>query len=112
MATNAAPVVEYLATARIGEKGQLTVPKEYRDELGLETGAPMTVLRVGDGLILMPEQARFRALCEAISSALEGGRVTESKLQATLPEARRRVFARHYPRLAGEKAPAKKTRRR
>lgn len=112
MATDAALLVEYLATARIGEKGQLTVPKEYRNELGLETGAPMTVLRVGDGLILMPEQARFSALCEAITSALEGGGITESNLQATLPEARRRVFARRYPRLAGEKAPARKSRRR
>jgi AbrB family looped-hinge helix DNA binding protein len=112
MAADVAPLVEYLATARIGEKGQLTVPKEYRDEMGLETGAPMTVLRVGDGLILMPEQARFRALCEAIGSALEGGGISESALQATLPEARQRVFARRYPRLTGEKAPARKTRRR
>ena len=110
MTTNTAPVVEYLATARIGERGQLTVPKEYRDELGLAPGAPMTVLRVGDGLILMPEQARFRALCEAIGSALEGGGITESALQATLPEARRRVFDRRYPRLAGEKSSAGKTR--
>jgi AbrB family looped-hinge helix DNA binding protein len=111
MATDAAPLVEYLATARIGEKGQLTVPKEYRDELGLETGSPMTVLRVGDGLILMPEQARFRALCEAVSAALEGGGITESALQATLPEARRRVFARRYPRLARQETAAKKPRR-
>lgn len=97
MAKKAAPTVEYLATSRIGEKGQLTVPKEYRDELGLAPGASMTVLRVGDGLVLMPEQARFRALCDAISSALEGGGVTDVDLQATLPEARRRVFARRYP---------------
>lgn len=34
----------------------------------------MAVLRVGDGLILMSEQARFRRLCEAIGSALEGAR--------------------------------------
>ena len=37
----AAPA-EYLATTRIGEKGQLTVPKGYRDQLGLDAGAPVT----------------------------------------------------------------------
>jgi hypothetical protein len=27
--------LEYLATTRIGEKGQLTVPKQFREDLGL-----------------------------------------------------------------------------
>ena len=112
MAINITPIVEYLATTRIGEKGQLTVPKEYRDELGLEPGAPMAVLRVGEGLILMPEQARFRTLCESISSALEGAGVTEADLQATLPEARQRVFARRYPKAAKAEAATKKAKRR
>ena len=39
--------VEYVAHTRIGEKGQLTIPKQYRDELGLDTGAPVAVLRIG-----------------------------------------------------------------
>ena len=93
-------LVEYLATSRIGEKGQLTVPKEYRDAMGLEPGAPVAVLRVGDGLILMPEHARFNQLCDSISAALEGAGLTEAEIQATLPEARQRIFARHYPKLA------------
>lgn len=29
------PTVEYLTTTKIGEKGQLTVPKEFREDLGL-----------------------------------------------------------------------------
>ncbi len=31
--------LEYLATTKIGEKGQLTVPKQFRKDLGLGTGA-------------------------------------------------------------------------
>ena len=92
--------VEFVATTRIGEKGQLTVPKEYRDQLGLERGAPVAVLRIGDGLILIPEQIRFRRLCESISSALASRHVTGADLQASLPRARERVFARRYPGLA------------
>lgn len=96
------PLVEYLTTARLGEKGQMTVPKEYREALGLETGAPVTVLRVGDGLILMPEQARFQHLCDALASAFEGVAVTEAALQSTLDESRRQVVRRRYPNLIGE----------
>ena len=52
------PLLEYLTTTMIGEKGQLTVPKQFREDLGLEAGAPFAVLRLGDGLILLPEQLR------------------------------------------------------
>ena len=92
--------VEYLANTRIGEKGQLTIPKQYRDELGLDAGASVAVLRVGEGLMLIPEQNRFRILCESIASVFERRQVTPTDSLETLPEARRRVFARRYPELA------------
>ena len=101
------PSVEYLATTRIGEKGQLTVPKEYRDRLGLDPGAPMTVLRVGDGLILIPERTRFRRLCQSIACLLESRGVTPADLQATLPQARQRIFVRRYPQVARKAQPAR-----
>jgi AbrB family looped-hinge helix DNA binding protein len=94
--------VEYVANSRIGEKGQLTIPKQYRDELGLETGAPIAVLRVGEALILVPEQDRFRALCESITAAFERQKVGPAELLETLPAARGRVFTRRYPELAGQ----------
>src|SRR5580692_10129812 len=101
MSTSRQPQVEYVAHTRIGEKGQLTIPKQYRDELGLDTGAPVAVLRIGEGLILIPEQNRFRILCDSIASALESRSLSPADLLDTLPEARQRVFARRYPTLAG-----------
>src|ERR1700691_6540515 len=92
--------VEYMAHTRIGEKGQLTIPKQYRDEFGLEAGAPVAVLRIGGGLMLIPEQARFQALCESIASVLERRKLTASDLVDSLPAAGRRVFARRYPAVA------------
>ncbi len=93
--------VEYVANTRIGEKGQLTIPKQYRDEMGLDAGAPVAVLRAGEALILIPEQDRFRVLCESITAVLEGRRLAPEDLLKTLPEARRRVFVRRYPELSG-----------
>lgn len=92
--------IEYLATTKIGEKGQLTVPKQFRQDLGLGTGAPFAVLRLGDGLILLPEQRRFEQLCEQVSARLTATGATAGDLLATLPDARNRVYSRKYGKKA------------
>ena len=92
-------LVEYLATTRIGERGTMTLPKDYRDALNLETGAALTVLRIGDGLMLIPEQRRFDELCNSIAGKLEHAGVSEAALQGTLPEVRERLARKHYPEL-------------
>jgi AbrB family looped-hinge helix DNA binding protein len=89
--------IEYLVTTRIGEKGQLTVPKQFREDLGLGTGAPFAVLRMGDALLLLPEQQRFERLCRQISKTLADAGITQETVLASLPEARKRVFERRYP---------------
>ena len=99
--------IEYLTTTKIGEKGQLTVPKEFRRDLGLGTGAPFAVLRLGDGLILLPEQRRFEQLCQQVSARLTANGVTSQDLLATLPGARDRVYAQQY----GKSAPSKRRQR-
>ena len=104
------PTLEYLTTTKIGEKGQLTVPKQFRDDLGLGNGAPFAVLRLGDGLILLPEQQRFEHLCREISLRLTAAGVTSEKLLATLPEARAHVFARRYGRRTSNKATQRRPR--
>lgn len=89
-------VLEYLTTTKIGEKGQLTVPKQFREDLGLGTGAPFAVLRLGEGLILLPEQQRFDALCEQVSSALTAAGVTPKAVLGTLPQTRQRIYERRH----------------
>lgn len=110
---NRVSTLEYLTTTRIGEKGQLTVPKQFRDDLGLGNGAPFAVLRMGDGLILLPEQQRFEHLCRQVSSSLTAAGVNSEQLLATLSEARKRVYARHYgKKLAPHASPPHSSRRR
>jgi AbrB family looped-hinge helix DNA binding protein len=106
------PLLEYLTTTRIGEKGQLTVPKQFREDLGLSAGAPFAVLRMGDGLILLPEQQRFDQLCAQISDSLTAGGLASEAVLATLPEARKRVYARHYGSAVISGAPASAARRK
>ena len=92
--------LEYLTTTKIGEKGQLTVPKQFREDLGLGMGAPFAVLRLGDGLILLPEQQRFEQLCQQVSESLTSAGLTAEDVLETLPTARERVYQRHYGKKA------------
>ena len=91
--------VEYLTTTRLGEKGQITLPKAYRDTMALPVGAPITVLQLGSGLLLIPEDTRFRALCDRIATTFARHGVEAEALLATLPETRERVVTQHYPQL-------------
>ena len=81
------------------------MPKEYRDAMRLETGAPLTVLRIGRGLILIPESSRFEQLCDAIAARLEHAGVSDAEVQATLPEVRERLARRRYPELFDRNTP-------
>jgi AbrB family looped-hinge helix DNA binding protein len=101
------PVLEYITTTKIGEKGQLTVPKHFRDDLGLNAGAPFAVLRMGNGLLLIPEQDRFERLCAEIGGAFFAAGATPESLLETLPEVRKRLYEERYGRLQA-KSPSRR----
>jgi len=50
--------------------------------------------------MLTIKQKRFRSLCDSIASMFERRQLSPADLLDTLPEARQRVFARHYPELS------------
>ena len=112
MPTESTLPVEFLSTAYLGEKGQLTIPKQYREALTLMTGAPLAVLQLGSGLLLIPAQDRFRPLCDPLSTVFTGHAVSAEDLLATLPEARAQVYAELYPELAPPAVPQSKKRRK
>lgn len=101
--------VAYLTTVRLGEKGQITVPKEYRDAFALQPGTPMSLLRLGSGLVLIPEQARFSERCDRLAHTFASHGIEVQELLSTLPETRERVVARHYPELADQQPARKRT---
>lgn len=92
--------VQYLMTGRLSEKGQLVLPKEFRDEQRLEAGSPIAILKIGNSLLLLPEMEKFNAICERIEQTLQKADVKTEELLDTLPDARREVFRDLYPELA------------
>ena len=52
-----------MSVATITSKGQVTIPKDVRDELGLEPGMKLDFIRVGDGEYrLRPKNLRVEEL--------------------------------------------------
>lgn len=107
-----ARVVEFLASTTIGEKGQLTVPKQFRDDLKLKPGAPVAILRMGNGLILIPEEERFERLCAKVSDALTSAGVTVESALESLPEIRKQIYEERYGRIGKERKSIRVARRR
>ena len=96
-------LVNDITTMRLSEKGQLVLPKEFRDEQGLESGSPISILQIGNSLLLLPEMSRFNALCDSIENTLSSSGVTREEVLNALPQTRDEVFGELYPNLAKKK---------
>lgn len=59
----------------VGERGQIVIPKEFRDKLGLETGETLIVMYHGQGpIFLFPaDQMKefIKGMSESITSVLK-----------------------------------------
>lgn len=85
-----------LITMRIVSKGRIDVPDQYSNELGLKPGAQVTLIRVGNGLLVVPESEALTRLSNSVRSAMESAGVTEEEMMAGLERARREVYEKHY----------------
>lgn len=96
--------VEYCLTGRLSEKGQIVLPKGFREEQNLNAGSPITILKFGNGLLLIPEEKRFEKICASIERTMFNSGITAEDILEGLPQARNEVFAELYPELAREEA--------
>lgn len=51
-----------MAVATVTSKGQVTIPKEVRDDLGIETGTKLYFVRTAQGYVLKPAKNSILAL--------------------------------------------------
>jgi AbrB family looped-hinge helix DNA binding protein len=85
---------------RVSEGGQLSIPAEYRDELGLVPGASVTLVRVGDGLLVLPDNADLEGAFDRMADFFERTGLSEQDLMAELASIRESEFASRFPGLA------------
>lgn len=100
--TQSKPGAAYLSTVRLSEKGQLVLPKEYRDEQNLKAGSDLAALRIGNALLLLPQTERFERVCRSIETVLSEHDLTAADFLNTLDETREELFAELYPRAVAD----------
>ena len=95
--------VSYISNVRLSGKGQMVLPKEYRDEQNLKAGSPLAALKLGNGLLLLPQMEKFNALSSSIERVLTKNNLTADNFLDTLGETREELFAEVYPKAVGRK---------
>lgn len=89
--------------ARVNESGGLSIPIEYRDELGLVPGASVTLVRIGDGLLVIPDNAELKGAFDRIADFFASVGITEDEIMAELARIRQEEFARRFPHLTSNR---------
>jgi bifunctional DNA-binding transcriptional regulator/antitoxin component of YhaV-PrlF toxin-antitoxin module len=79
-----------MPVVKLRERGQLTIPYEYRKELGLSKEDVLNVLKIGDMLVLVPRQLAGDVISRKIESAMKKKGLTLDNLLKNLRKQRER----------------------
>lgn len=83
------------ATTRLSSKGQVVIPEEIRNDLGLSEGDQFVVIGEGDAVILKtinpPKIEEFNKLLDQARSAAKRAGITRVDVKAAIAKVRRRA---------------------
>lgn len=85
-----------MPVVKLRERGQLTIPYEYRKELGLGKEDILNILKIGDVLILVPRQLAGDVISRKIESEMKKKGRTLDNLLKNLREQRKRYSKETY----------------
>ena len=68
-----APKGKLAASAKVGEKGQIVIPKEMREMFSIEPGDTIILLADEKRGIAIPPKSMFNAFIDKVHDLMEGG---------------------------------------
>ena len=81
-----------VATTRMSSKGQVVIPEEVREALGLEVGAQFVVMGDGDTVVLkriaVPAKSELRAMLGKVRSQARRAGISPSDVRDAIRRAR------------------------
>lgn len=77
---------------RLGERGEITVPQLVQDNLNLTEGDMLTLLQVGDIVLLTPKQLQVPQLADKIVAIMEDEGVSLTELLAGIQAEREALW--------------------
>ena len=82
-----------MAVIKVRDRGQVTIPQEYRDALDLDEDSPLTIVRVGDSLLLTPKRLHVDRLSQQAHALQQQAGISLESILKDL-DAQRRQFDR------------------
>lgn len=80
----------------LDEKGRIPIVKAVRDTYGLRAGSTVAWVKIGEGLLLIPQDEHLARVMEDATGALERAGIAVDDLLSGLDEARAEVVTEHY----------------
>jgi len=77
---------------RLRRRGQITVPQTVRDDLSVTEGDILTLLQVGDVVLLTPRRPQVPRLADKIADMMESEDVSLADLLEGLKEEREAIW--------------------
>jgi len=77
---------------RLRKRGQITIPQAVRDNLGVSEGDILTLLQMGDVIMLTPRQPQVPRLADKIAGLMEEESVSLADLLQGLKEEREAIW--------------------
>lgn len=80
------------STTKLSTRGQVVIPEEIRNRLGLEPGAQFVVIGEGDVVVLKalkpPKLEELKSLLDKVQKAAEAAGVTPADVEKAIREVR------------------------
>jgi AbrB family looped-hinge helix DNA binding protein len=83
----------------IKSRGQLTIPKKIRDAGGFEEGQEVSIIPLGDSIIITPRKIDLEEARRAMRKILRSSGLTGDEILAELKEDRRLLYKETYGNL-------------
>jgi bifunctional DNA-binding transcriptional regulator/antitoxin component of YhaV-PrlF toxin-antitoxin module len=93
-----------LSLTRLSEKGQLTIPAEYRRTHQLERDSALVLVEIGDALVLVPHDEALASVTARLEAALKGAGAGSDDLIAAATKARAEIVREEFGDDAGREA--------
>jgi bifunctional DNA-binding transcriptional regulator/antitoxin component of YhaV-PrlF toxin-antitoxin module len=81
---------------RVDERGRVSLGKPVREALGLRTGTTMAYVKVGEAVLLVPQDEHLARVMEAALRAFENAHLSVDEMLAELPDVRDEIVTAHY----------------
>jgi AbrB family looped-hinge helix DNA binding protein len=83
-------------TAEIKSRGQLTIPKRIREKNHLEEGQIVSIIPIGDAVIITPKRLELDEARREIRRILKASGLTAEEILEGLKEEREKLYQENY----------------